>query len=258
MGLAIEIYAYLRCLGKSSLVNSLLHNQDLALEVRKHLAKKCHKYLKLHQGASGSACTQVITEYRMPWPGQPTPFQAEVEFYEPAARDDMLRSYTADYYNYMHSPDELDDEASQELVARYSAASEIIQALFCNRAEFQRQGIFDDEAVQEHMKSAESPTDQAIIAKFSHWTRELLAQYTGEECIAFRNANTAAELSGMLEVFVKITAGDEESRMKPSLWPLVRSIRFDTSHDRLVSVRLTRAIQDRNAFEFAKVRFNYC
>lgn len=174
----------------------------------------------------------------MPWPGQPTPFQGEVEFYEPTARDEMLRTYIADYYNYMHSPAELEDEASQELEARCSAASEIFQALFCNRTEFQRQGTFDDEAVQEFMKSAKSPTDQAITSKFSHWTRELLAEYTCEENIASRYANTAEELSGMLEVFVKTVAGDGATSTKPSLWPLVRVIRSNPFHSRPVTVGL--------------------
>lgn len=176
----------------------------------------------------------------MPWPGQPDPFQGEVEFYEPAARDEMLRSYIADYYNYVHSPNESEDEASQELEARYSTASEIFQTLFCNRAEFQRHGTFDDEAVREYIKSAKSPTDQAITSKFAHWTRELLAEHTSEEGVVVRNASTAAELSGMLEVFVKTVAGDGESSIKPALWPLVRVIRSYPSHSRLLIVQLIR------------------
>ncbi|KAL8823400.1 MAG: hypothetical protein Q9191_005893 [Dirinaria sp. TL-2023a] len=208
--------------GKSSLANSLLHSENLALE-----------------GSSGSACTQVITEYRMPWPGQPTPFQGEVEFYEPTARYKMLRSYVNDYYNYVHSSGELEDEASQDLEARYSAASEIFQALFCNRTEFQRQGTFDDEAVQEYIKSAESPNKQAVTQKFFQWTRELLAEYSFEECIASRSANTAEELSGLLEVFLKTVGGDGESSTKPSLWPLVQVIRSDPFHSRPVMSGLT-------------------
>lgn len=140
-------------------------------------------------------------------------------------RDDLLRTHIADYYNYIHSSDEQDDDASQALEARYTAASETFHALFCNRAEFQRQGTFDDEAVREFMKKAAPPNDQAILSKLSHWTRELLADYCNEECQTTRDATTAAELSGMLEVFVKTVAGDEEHPVKPALWPLVQVIR---------------------------------
>ena len=153
------------------------------------------------------------------------PFRAEVEFYEPATRDDLLRTHIADCYNYIHSSDEQDDDASHALEARYTAAFEIFRALFCNRAEFQRQSTFDDEAVREFMKTATSPNDQVIFIKLSHWTRELLTDYANEECKTTRDATTAAELSGKLELFVKTVGGDGEYTVKPSLWPLVRVIR---------------------------------
>ena len=193
--------------GKSSLINSLLDVPDIALS-----------------GANGEACTNVITEYQQALPSQKTPFMAEITLEEPSTVRRMLETHLGQYYNYRHPLTEtMDQETIDELNAHVSTALEILQELFANREEFS-----NEERTREYLEQAQSASDPKMLHQLCGWIQESISKYGAEGGIIRRSAYAPEELADEIERFVKSCKHllDENDCHVPSLWPLVRTVRY--------------------------------
>ena len=193
--------------GKSSLINSLLDVPDIALS-----------------GANGEACTNVITEYQQALPSQKTPFMAEITLEEPSTVRRMLETHLGHYYSYIHPLTEtMDQEAIDELNAHVSTALEILQGLFANREEFS-----SEECTREYLERAQSASDPKMLDQLCAWIQQSITKYGAEGGIIRRSAYAPDELANEIERFVKSCKHllDENDCHVPSLWPLVRTVRY--------------------------------
>ena len=193
--------------GKSSLINSLLDVPDIALS-----------------GANGEACTNVITEYQQALPSQKTPFMAEITLFEPSTVRRMLETHLGQYYSYLHPLTEtMDQEAIDELNAHVSTAFEILQELFANREEFS-----NEERTIEYLERAQSASDPKMLHQLCGWIQESISKCGAEDGIIRRSAYAPEELAKEIERFVKTCKHllDENDCHVPSLWPLVRTVRY--------------------------------
>ena len=193
--------------GKSSLINSLLDVPDIALS-----------------GANGEACTNVITEYQQALPSQKTPFMAEITLEEQVTVRRMLETHLGHYYSYLHPLTEtLDQEAIDELNAHVSTALEILQGLFANREEFS-----NEERTREYLGRAQSASDPKMLDQLCAWIQASISKYGAEGGIIRRSAYAPDELANEIERFVKSCKHllDEDDCHVPSLWPLVRTVRY--------------------------------
>ena len=193
--------------GKSSLINSLLDTPDIALS-----------------GASGEACTNVITEYRQARLSQKTPFVAEIVLYEPASVQRTLKSHFGWYYRHLHeSLETMDQEAIDDLNAHVETASEIFQALFANREEFS-----DEERMKDFLEQAQSESDPEMLQTLFEWIQESISYFGAEDRIIRRSAYAPEELARETEPFVKSCKylRDENDCQIPSFWPLVQRVRY--------------------------------
>ena len=193
--------------GKSSLINSLLDVPDIALS-----------------GANGEACTNVITEYQQALPSQKTPYMAEITLEEPSTVRLTLETHLGHYYDYLHPLTEtMDQEAIDELKAHVSTALEVLQGLFANRQEFS-----NEERTREYLERAQSASDPKMLDQLCAWTQESISKYGAEGGIIRRSAYAPDELADEIERFVKSCRHllDENDCHVPSLWPLVRIVRY--------------------------------
>ncbi|MCJ1396569.1 hypothetical protein MMC18_009460 [Xylographa bjoerkii] len=190
--------------GKSSLINSLLGTSELA-----------------NEGATGSACTCVVTEYQNAWPMQKKPFAAEIVFFEPTKREAFMREHFRDYYvHYCEPIDELDNDALEESEHRASTGFEAFRALFRDRAEFAT-----DQAAILFLSSATSENDSTILDQIFSWTQQLVLAEQAASGLASYSADTAEELGGKLKRFVQTVSFPMGYDQVASLWPIVRMVR---------------------------------
>ena len=94
--------------------------------------------------------------------------------------------------------------------------------MFCNHVEF---GTV--EAAIEFLSSAGSEDDPVILNQLNSWTRQLMSSELVVDGIGSRCADTADELAGYLERFVKTVSAPEGEQAVPSLWPIVRIVRYN-------------------------------
>ncbi|MCJ1399570.1 hypothetical protein MMC11_002772 [Xylographa trunciseda] len=190
--------------GKSSLINSLLGTSELA-----------------NEGATGSACTCVVTEYCKAWPMQKQPFAAEIVFFEPTKRQAIIREHFRDYYvHYCESLDGLDRDAYEESEHRASTGFEAFRALFRNRAEFAT-----DQAATLFLSSATSENDETILDQLFSWTQQLVLMEEAASGLASYFADTAEELGGKLKRFVQTVSFPQGFDQVASFWPIIRIVR---------------------------------
>ena len=193
--------------GKSSLINSLLDVPDIALS-----------------GANGEACTNVITEYQQALPSQKIPFMAEITLEEPSTVRRTLETHLEHYYTHLHPLTEtIDQEAIDELNAHVSTAMEILQGLFANREEFSNK-----ERTREYLERAQSASDPKMLDQLCAWIQESISKCGAKGGIIHRSAYAPDELANEIERFVKSCKHllDENDCHVPSLWPLVRTVRY--------------------------------
>ena len=189
--------------GKSSLINSLLDTPDIALA-----------------GANGEACTNVITEYHQAQPSQKAPFMAEITLLESPLVQRMLMTHLDWYHRYLHqSGDTMDQEAVDELNGHVETATETFQALFADREEFRT-----EERTHQFLEQAHPE----MLQIFSDWIQESISECGAEDGIIRRSAHAPDELARETERFVKPCRHllDEHGCRIPSLWPLVRVVRY--------------------------------
>lgn len=193
--------------GKSSLINCLLDTPDIALS-----------------GASGEACTNVITEYHQAQPSQKTPFMAEIALFEPTYIQRTLEFHVRWYYRHVHgSVETMDQEAIDELHAHIETAIETFQALFADREEFS-----DEERMKEFLEQAQSASDPKMLQTLFGWVQETISRFGAEGGIIRRSAYAPEELASEIEPFIKSCKHlrDENDCQIPSLWPLIRQVRY--------------------------------
>ena len=189
--------------GKSSLINSLLDISDIALA-----------------GANGEACTNVITEYHQARPSQEAPFMAEIILLESPLVQRMLMTHLDWYHRYVHrSGETMDQEAVDELNGHVETATETFQAMFADREEFST-----DERTHQFLEQAHPE----MLQVFSDWIQESISECGAEDGVIHRSAHAPDELARETERFVKSCRNslDEHGCRIPSLWPLVREVRY--------------------------------
>ena len=193
--------------GKSSLINALLDTPELAA-----------------QGASGSACTCVVTEFGEPFADQVAPIAAEISLFEPKFIKEIIRDYYNAYYKYHYQRDEEDDEATRhDLRGEADTALDALKALFSDHEELR-----DEDMAEEFLCSATSAEDSRIINRLQDWTADLICKYNAGDGPILMIADTASKMSKTLEPFVTMTECNTEygELPSPSLWPLVRLVRI--------------------------------
>ena len=214
--------------GKSSLINALLDTPDVALS-----------------GASGEACTNVITKYHQARPSQNAPFTAEIAFFEPSSIQRILVTHLGWYYRYVHRPDEIiDQETMDEIKAHGETAIETFQALFADRDEFS-----DDERTNDFLEQTKCASDPEMLRIFSGWIQNSMSKCGAAGGIVHRSASATEELASEIEQFVKPCRHvlDENDCHVPSLWPLVKKVRYSV----LAQVDIDKADQNKGVPGFA-------
>lgn len=179
------------------------------------------------QSGAGSACTQVITEYRDAWPDQSAPYCARIHFLAPGERRKILNEHFADVYNLRVKPPTAEEEEEGEDEARLKTADGFFAALLAERKEFIKHGFFDQDAVLAFFNSATCADDSFMLVKIYDWMDELLAQFDPDSHgVTDYEASTADELSSGLEPFITAVDPDETGQRFASLWPLIHHIEY--------------------------------
>ena len=134
----------------------------------------------------------------------------------------IIQEHFKEYFqHYYESTEELDDAAMEESEHRASTAVEAFRAMFCDRKEFAT-----DEAATAFLSLAESADDTILLNKLYSWTKQLMSSEKVIDGIATRCADTAVELGGYLERFVKTVSVPEGEPAVHSAWPLVKIVRY--------------------------------
>ena len=166
-----------------------------------------------------------MTEYRQAWPSQKKPFAAEIVLFEQTKREAIIREHLRDYYvHFCESIHELDGDALEESEHRASTGLEAFRALFRDRAEFS-----SNDAASMFLSSATSESDTIILERLFAWTTQLLLTEQAGSGLAFCCADTAEELGGKLKRFVQTVTYPTEHDQVPSLWPIVKIVRYAIS-----------------------------
>ncbi|KAL9588376.1 MAG: hypothetical protein Q9203_002813 [Teloschistes exilis] len=134
--------------GKSSLINAILDTPELALA-----------------GATGAACTCVITEYREAWASQTSTFKAEIVLLDRSKIASLLEGYLHDYWSEStQSKEEIDPDTLEEIRSRSDTALEVFLTLFAARSEFRNKS----EAVR-FLATTTTAQGEEILSKLLEW-----------------------------------------------------------------------------------------
>lgn len=183
------------------------------------------------KGASGRAATCVITEYKHAWPGQKTPFMAEIKFYGLDKIRTIIQHEFRAYYNYSIADTKNESrEIQEELSTCQETAVETFKALFANRYEFS-----DEDAIDNFFGHATYAEDKNILHTLYKWVEGIMVEYGVGDGLLCLNAHSVEELAGKVEPFTNTCTyvANNEGRPTPSLWPLVEIVRVGL-HSRLL------------------------
>lgn len=175
------------------------------------------------KGASGRAATCVITEYKQAWPGQKTPFMAEIKFYGLDKIRNIVQHEFRAYYNFTIADiDDENEETQDELSACQETAVEIFKALFANREEFH-----DEDTIEDFFSTATSADDRKILNTLIKWVQRIMVEHGANDGSLCLNADSVEELADKVAPFTKTCTyvANDEGRLNPSLWPLVEIVR---------------------------------
>ena len=174
------------------------------------------------KGASGRAATCVITEYKNAWPGQKTPFRAEIIFYGLDKIRTIIQDNFRAYYNYSIADIENEDqETKEELSACQETALETFKALFANRDEFR-----NEEKIKNFFGTAKSERDKDILQILQKWVEKIMIQHGANDEVLCLNAHTVEDLASEVQPFANTCPyRDDDGRPTLSLWPLVEIVR---------------------------------
>ena len=190
--------------GKSSLINSLLSTPGLALT-----------------DAGSRACTNNTIEYCYRFDNQTRPYAICIYFLEAKERRRMIRQHFRDYALHKQSDQDMDSNEFQLSFMRSQTAVETFQTLFRDRDEFA-----DQTRIHEFLDSATMSSRDARLSKLLDWIEELLSEYDLVDDVLRLSAGTPAELSKVIEPFVKTPASASEDSIPPSPWPIVHRVKI--------------------------------
>ncbi len=200
-------------LGKSNLINSLLHYPDVAKTVRvsSHLADPRVidpvTYLVFFQGDIGSACTSVVTEYRQKTNEHSAPITIEVEYLSASEIETVVKELLWSYRR-LYLPDVESDETSAQDYARYERES--LQAWSALEAAFKHKPEFD----QHRLRDMSDGALERITSQLTEWSREIRWPEGGDNGTWRSTAETAEECCEKTGLF-----------MADRYWPFTKIIR---------------------------------
>lgn len=176
--------------GKSSVINSLLH---------------CHGVAQTSD--DGTACTSVITEYRLKAPHHTTPFTIEVEYLSEAEIEEIVKELLWDYRQ-LYLPgveQELNADEYKKCCEQSELAWSTLGAAFGDRREFKKELLRDnsDEA------------RERALALLLQWTQELDWPEGGNDGMWRSTAQDAKECCEKTGQF-----------MENRLWPFTKVVRI--------------------------------
>ncbi|KAH9864393.1 hypothetical protein J1614_010327 [Plenodomus biglobosus] len=190
--------------GKSSTTNSLLGIDGITPE-----------------GADGSACTNVVTEFRKPLRTQGAPVIAEVQFYCLEYCIGLVTKWFSHWVSIRRRQMRDEDDISDDDKAQKDAAFECLNDLFAYRV--------DPQPLDEFMFTVKSNGDQKALDQLLEWTRLVHEKFVeaGEMSVTFKSS-THQDMREQLRPF-RGTASNamfQGKRLPFSPWPFVEIIRY--------------------------------
>ncbi|KAF4472847.1 hypothetical protein FALBO_253 [Fusarium albosuccineum] len=176
--------------GKSSLINSLLHYPGVA-----------------QTGDIGSACTNIVTEYRQKRAEHSAPITIEVEYLSTYEIEEIVREMLWSYRQLFLPGIESNDTSDQDY-ARYSRESE--QAWSALHAAFKHKRQFTQKFAQDTSEGALERVTRQLI----EWTTEIEWPSSGIDGFWTSTAETAEECVEHTKLF-----------MQDKYWPFTKIIR---------------------------------
>ncbi|KAK7224376.1 hypothetical protein V2G26_012379 [Clonostachys chloroleuca] len=176
--------------GKSSLINSLLHCPDIA-----------------KTGDIGSACTSVVTEYRLKKPEHMAPITLEVEYMSKSEMEDVLSELLWSYRQ-LYLPNVQSHKTSTKDYERYTRES--AQAWSALEAAFKHKSEFNESFLRDMSDGAIDKIESQLIT----WSREIDWPAGGANGIWRSTAVTPRECSEKTAIF-----------MSNRYWPFTKIIR---------------------------------
>lgn len=176
------------------------------------------------KGSSGDACTSVITEFQQAWPGQLTPFRAEIQLFEPEQIEGLSKEHHRAYCNHVFGDkDGFEQDLLDEMELKSKTALEVFQALFADHQIFR-----NETAANSFLGGSKNTTEEAdVISKLVNWTIELASKHDAQDTLIYKDAHTAADLGVIIEPFIKTTTlSGEDDIPCPSVWPIVQIVKY--------------------------------
>lgn len=176
--------------GKSSVINSLLH---------------CHGVAQTSD--DGTACTSVITEYRLKAPHHSAPFTIEVEYLSEAEIEEIVKELLWDYRQ-LYLPgveQELNADEYKKCCEQSELAWSTLGAAFGDRREFRK----------ELLRDSSDEAKERALALLLQWTQELDWPEGGSDGMWRSTAQDAEECCEKTGQF-----------MENRLWPFTKVVRI--------------------------------
>lgn len=212
--------------GKSSLLNSMLGQENLAIHVSLLLLPLFLTWTDFFEAADGNSCTYVVVEYAQATATQKHPFQASVMFLSRQACRDMVKEQLRNYWLYMTmEEDEVDEEVANERRLTSGTCMALFSSLFMGHPEFQ-----DRERAESFLGDAESAEDPRLLSELLSWTDHILDEFMlddDDNDVATLNANTASQISDSIKPFTMAMEDPlfDGTDIVCCPWPLVKKVR---------------------------------
>ncbi|KAJ5689200.1 hypothetical protein N7462_003592 [Penicillium macrosclerotiorum] len=188
--------------GKSSLINSLLREKDLARTSR-----------------AGQACTCVITEYRPLDQEHTQPYSIEVSYMNKDEMKellfDLVQTFRASHVTEAHEDNESNiSETESEFHTKSEQAFQTLESLFRNQSDFTEELLIGDPIHQ---------TVENVTEKLMHWADAGLTNRPGRST-AHRHFKVHKNLDDCQETLDLFTT--DQFQDKPAIWPFVKLIKY--------------------------------
>ncbi|KAL8690304.1 MAG: hypothetical protein Q9218_004224 [Villophora microphyllina] len=188
-------------------ISSLIHGSSLLTSIVK--------------GASGAACTCVITEFCQAWPYQTEAFEAHIDLFDEPQIKTILKGHLRDYWlGNLQPEDDTDLDTLKDMRLQSDTALEVFQALFADRPEFENrvnEGEF--------LARMQGPDDTDILNTLLEWTIHSISKSRSFDNPVIRCGDSGQSLGKSIESFVK-TSMPPGPGASPSLWPVVEVVRI--------------------------------
>ncbi|KAJ5610470.1 hypothetical protein N7510_007189 [Penicillium lagena] len=184
--------------GKSSVINSLLDQPNLARSSR-----------------DGAACTCVVTEFRNIDDAHPRPFTVEADFMSPEERTELLQELLRSFRHFF-CPSEFQQITSsadrESLRQAATRAQETLEYLFQNQPEYSHEAFC----------SEEDGAYDALLGQLEQWSSAELSRKP-DGLHTFKYTVTADDLLSCKDQLNFLTANSHDNG-QPVLWPFIKLI----------------------------------